>query len=93
MSCATSAHLTRRLRTGCWNGYQKVCTARGLLGMKGEGSEEVVRVLMEGGADPRAGQPNAIQSARMFNRVSLLDVLGAKEGEGMDAPMPIGPPM
>ena len=58
-----------------------------------KGSEEVVRVLMEGGADPRAGQPNAIQSARMFNRVSLLDVLGAKECEGMDAPMPIGPPM
>ena len=53
-----------------------------------KGSEEVVRVLMEGGADPRAGQPNAIQSARMFNRVSLLDVLGAKEDEGMEAPIP-----
>ena len=57
-----------------------------------KGSDEVVQVLMEGGADPRAGQPNAIQSARMFNRVSMLEVLGATEGEGMDAPMTIGPP-
>ncbi|KZV71452.1 ankyrin [Peniophora sp. CONT] len=57
-----------------------------------KGSDEVVHALMAGGADPRAGQPNAIQSARMFNRVSMLEVLGAKDGEGMDAPMPVGPP-
>lgn len=57
-----------------------------------KGADQVVRVLMAAGADPRAGQPNAIQSARMFNRTELLDVLGAKEGEGMDAPLPVGPP-
>lgn len=43
--------------------------------------DEVVRVLMEAGADPRAGEPNAIASARMFGRTDLLGVLGAREGE------------
>ena len=46
----------------------------------------VVRVLMEAGADPRAGQPNAIASARMFGRTDLLGVLGAREGEVEDSP-------
>jgi hypothetical protein len=43
--------------------------------------DEVVRVLMEAGADPRAGEPNAIASARMFGRTDLLGVLGAREVE------------
>lgn len=43
--------------------------------------DEVVRVLMEAGADPRAGEPNAIASARMFSRTDLFGVLGAREGE------------
>jgi ankyrin repeat protein len=43
--------------------------------------DQVVRVLMEAGADPRAGEPNAIASARMFGRADLLGVLGAREGE------------
>ncbi|KAI0315837.1 ankyrin repeat-containing domain protein, partial [Amylostereum chailletii] len=47
-----------------------------------KGSDAVVRVLVERGADPCAGTPNAIQSARMFGKTDLLDVLGAKEGEG-----------
>jgi len=45
--------------------------------------DDAVRVLMEGGADPRAGTPNAIALAQMFRRTELLDVLGAKEGEGV----------
>jgi ankyrin repeat protein len=58
-----------------------------------KGHDAVVCALMARGADPRAGQPNAIQSARMFRRDAMLEVLGAKEGEGMDAPMlPMGPP-
>jgi uncharacterized protein len=43
--------------------------------------DEVVRVLMEAGADPRAGEPSAITTARMFGRTDLLGVLGAHEVE------------
>jgi len=45
--------------------------------------DDVVRVLMEAGADPRAGAPNAIAIAQMFKRTDLLDVLGAEVGEGV----------
>ncbi len=31
-----------------------------------------MRVLIEAGADPRAGEPNAIASARMFGRTDKL---------------------
>lgn len=44
--------------------------------------DKVARVLIEKGADPRAGEPNAIACAQMFGRMDLLDVLGACEGEG-----------
>ena len=44
--------------------------------------DEIVRVLMENGADPRAGEPNAIACAQRFGHVDLLGVLGACEGEG-----------
>lgn len=46
--------------------------------------DEVVRALIEAGADPRAGEPNAIASARVFGRTDLLGVLGAREGEVED---------
>ncbi len=46
--------------------------------------DEVVHVLMEAGADPRAGEPNAIASAQMFGRTDLLAVLGAREEDGGD---------
>ena len=49
--------------------------------------DEVVRVLMEMGADPRAGEPNAIASARLFGRTDLLGVLGASAREAEDAPV------
>ena len=50
--------------------------------------DEVVRVLLEAGADPRVGEPNAIASARIFGRADLLVVFGAQEGEGTDAVPP-----
>lgn len=36
---------------------------------------EVVRVLLGVGADPLAGTPNAIETARMFQQMALLDEL------------------
>jgi ankyrin repeat protein len=47
--------------------------------------DEVVRVLVDAGADPSAGEPNAIASARMFGRTDLLGMLGVHEGEGTSA--------
>jgi len=44
--------------------------------------DEIVRVLMENGTDPRAGEPNAIAYAQTLGRTDLLGVLGACEGEG-----------
>jgi hypothetical protein len=37
-----------------------------------EGETEVVRVLLAGGAVPRAGRPSAIDTARMFGRDDLV---------------------
>ncbi|KAF1822869.1 ankyrin [Dissoconium aciculare CBS 342.82] len=37
-----------------------------------KGHDEVVRIMAEKGADLAAGQPNAIDSARMFNRTEYL---------------------
>ncbi|RKN09760.1 ankyrin repeat domain-containing protein [Streptomyces radicis] len=42
-----------------------------------KGSVEVVRVLLEAGADPAAGQPSAIDTARMFGRTELLALFDA----------------
>ncbi|GAA2387422.1 ankyrin repeat domain-containing protein [Streptomyces glaucosporus] len=39
--------------------------------------EEMVRLLLEAGADPNAGNPSAVDTARMFGRDSLLKLLGA----------------
>ncbi|EGN97521.1 hypothetical protein SERLA73DRAFT_139784 [Serpula lacrymans var. lacrymans S7.3] len=50
---------------------------------------EVVHILANAGADPRIGTPNAIQTAHMFGRKELMEVLGAKEGDiGADVPTP-----
>lgn len=46
---------------------------------KGEG--EVVRTLVELGADPRVGEPSAIDSAKIFGQDVWLDLLGATEEE------------
>ncbi|WP_062208191.1 ankyrin repeat domain-containing protein [Streptomyces sp. NBRC 109706] len=37
----------------------------------------VVRVLLAAGADPAAGQPSAVDTARMFGRTELLSLFGA----------------
>jgi len=50
---------------------------------------ETVRDLVAAGADPRLGKPSAIETAHMFGRRDLLEVLGAKEGDvGEDVPTP-----
>ncbi|KAJ7859006.1 hypothetical protein B0H13DRAFT_2075478 [Mycena leptocephala] len=52
--------------------------------------DDVVRALMEKGADPRLGKPNAIQAAHMFGRTQLMTVLGATEGDiGAEVPAPV----
>jgi uncharacterized protein len=42
-----------------------------------KGEEDVVRVLLDAGADPAAGQPSAIDTARMFGRTEILELFGA----------------
>lgn len=59
-----------------------------LAGAVFKGEDEVVRVLVEGGADPRVGRPNAIECARMFGKEGLLSLFGAGEEEGREAPVP-----
>jgi len=55
-----------------------------------KGHEKVVRVLIDGGADPRKGKPTAIETAYMFNKKDLLDILGAKDGDiGNSVPKPL----
>lgn len=47
-----------------------------------KGYDDVVRVLYQGGADIQAGQPNAVDCARMFKRESCLKLFGIEQGEG-----------
>ncbi|HEX4701137.1 MAG TPA: ankyrin repeat domain-containing protein, partial [Pseudonocardiaceae bacterium] len=37
-----------------------------------KGETDVVRALLAGGADPTAGQPSAVEAARMFGKAELL---------------------
>ncbi|KZT66279.1 ankyrin [Daedalea quercina L-15889] len=54
---------------------------------------EAIRVLMAGGANPRLGTPTAIQTARIFKRDDILEVLGATEEDLKEAlPTVPGPP-
>lgn len=46
-----------------------------------KGYEDVVKVLVEGGADLGAGQPNAVQAAEMFKRDDMLRLFGVEVGE------------
>lgn len=41
-----------------------------------KGYEEIVKAMVEKGADVHAGQPNAIDSARMFRREGCLRMFG-----------------
>jgi len=64
-----------------------------LAGAVFKGYNEVVNILVAGGADPRLGTPTAIQTARMFNRSDLLAVLGADDDDMQEVvPLPPGPP-
>jgi hypothetical protein len=44
-----------------------------------KGYDEVVRVLYEGGADVRLGQPSAVECARMFKRGNCLKLFGVED--------------
>jgi uncharacterized protein len=46
-----------------------------LAGAAFKADTEVVRVLLGAGADPLAGTPNAIETARMFQQMALLEEL------------------
>ena len=39
-----------------------------------KGEDEVVRILMAHGADPAAGSPSAIETAKMFGRQDLMEL-------------------
>ncbi|KAJ3003142.1 hypothetical protein NUW54_g5456 [Trametes sanguinea] len=64
-----------------------------LAGAVFKGHDEVVRILVQGGANPRLGTPTAIQTARLFKKDELLQVMGATE-EDLNEPVPSipGPP-
>ena len=52
-----------------------------------KGHDDIVRLLMEHKADPRAGKPSAIEVAGMFGKKELLEqVLGGTEADLVDVP-------
>jgi len=54
-----------------------------------KGHDDVVRILAQAGADPRKGQPTAIETAYMFNR-KYLEALGATSEDISDnVPKPL----
>lgn len=64
-----------------------VLNARGqspIAGAVFKGWDEVVRVLWRAGADVAAGQPTAVDCARMFKRGSISKLFGVEECEGLD---------
>ncbi|AZS88475.1 ankyrin repeat domain-containing protein [Streptomyces griseoviridis] len=48
-----------------------------LAGAVFKGETDVIHVLLESGADPSAGTPSAVDTARMFGKADLLDLFGA----------------
>lgn len=46
-----------------------------LAGAVFKGEDEVVRVLLRHGADPAAGAPSAVDTARMFGKTELLELM------------------
>lgn len=58
-----------------------------------KGYVDIVKDLIAHGADPRLGKPTAIETAAMFGRQDLMEMLGAKEGDVSDnVPRPPPPP-
>jgi ankyrin repeat protein len=52
-----------------------------LAGAVFKGEAEVIKVLLEAGADPAAGTPSAVDTARMFGKTELLELFGAHRSE------------
>ncbi|MFI7385861.1 ankyrin repeat domain-containing protein [Streptomyces sp. NPDC049813] len=48
-----------------------------LAGAVFKGEEGVIRALLDGHADPAAGTPSAVDTARMFGRTELVELFGA----------------
>jgi ankyrin repeat protein len=48
-----------------------------LAGAVFKGEEAVIRALLAGGANPEAGTPSAVDTARMFGKVELLELFGS----------------
>ncbi|WP_327298754.1 MULTISPECIES: ankyrin repeat domain-containing protein [unclassified Streptomyces] len=49
-----------------------------LAGAVFKGEDAVVRALLTGGADPEAGTPSAVDTARMFGKAELVELFGAR---------------
>ncbi|KAF7794149.1 hypothetical protein EIP86_005280 [Pleurotus ostreatoroseus] len=65
-----------------------------LAGAVFKGYDKVVESLKNAGADPRLGTPTAIQTARMFNKAAILELLGATDADMQESvPLPPGPPL
>ena len=47
-----------------------------LAGAVFKGEDAVIRALLDGGADPAAGTPSAVDTARMFGKTDLLELFG-----------------
>lgn len=65
-----------------------------LAGVLFKGHDELIPILLEAGADPLAGQPNAEDSAKMFNKWNeeLKGMFEGARGRGIgarDAPPPV----
>ena len=48
-----------------------------LAGAVFKGEDAVIKALLAGGADPSAGTPSAVDTARMFGKTELLALFGA----------------
>ncbi|MGV9320928.1 ankyrin repeat domain-containing protein [Streptomyces sp. NPDC003660] len=48
-----------------------------LAGAVFKGETAVIQALLDSGADPAAGTPSAIDTARMFGKIELLELFGA----------------
>ncbi|OIJ92548.1 hypothetical protein BIV25_27245 [Streptomyces sp. MUSC 14] len=48
-----------------------------LAGAVFKGEAEVIKALLAGGADPAAGTPSAVDTARMFGKTEVLELFGA----------------
>ena len=84
MLAAYNGHATLVRRLASKGADADRCNDRGqspLAGAIFKNEEDVIRALVEVGADPRKGSPCAIDSARVFKNEVWLDILGATEEE------------